>query len=78
MAEFHCYLLDRNRKVMAVDIVHALALPRAVTKGILAAAARHGRAARYLCRVRGVHGVAYGTDKETRPQRRLGHETRDG
>lgn len=40
MAEFRCYLLDRNRKVMAVDIVRALALPRAVTKGILAAVAR--------------------------------------
>lgn len=44
MAEFRCYLLDRNRKVMAVDIVRALALPRAVTKGILAAAARQAAA----------------------------------
>lgn len=41
MAEFRCYLLDYNRKVMAVETIRALALPRAVTKGILAAVARH-------------------------------------
>lgn len=41
VAEFRCYLLDRSRKVMAVETICALALPRAVTKGILAAAARH-------------------------------------
>lgn len=40
MAEFRCYLLDRNRKVMAIETIRALALPRAVTKGILAAGAR--------------------------------------
>ena len=42
MAEFRCYLLDRNRKVMAIESIRALALalPRAVTKGILAAVAR--------------------------------------
>lgn len=40
MAEFRCYLLDRNRKVMAIETIRALALPRAVTKGILAAVAR--------------------------------------
>jgi len=41
MAEFRCYLLDGDRKVMAVETIRALALPRAVTKGILAAVARH-------------------------------------
>ncbi|MDE1904444.1 MAG: hypothetical protein KGI46_11350 [Alphaproteobacteria bacterium] len=40
MAEFRCYLLDRNRKVVAIETIRALALPRAVTKGILAAVAR--------------------------------------
>ena len=40
VAEFRCYLLDQNRKVMAIETIRALALPRAVTKGILAAAAR--------------------------------------
>ena len=40
MAEFRCYLLDRNRKVIAIETIRALALPRAVTKGILAAVAR--------------------------------------
>lgn len=40
VAEFRCYLLDRNRKVMAIETIRALALPRAVTKGILAAVAR--------------------------------------
>jgi len=40
VAEFRCYLLDRNRKVMAIESIRALALPRAVTKGILAAVAR--------------------------------------
>lgn len=40
VAEFRCYLLDRNRKVVAIETIRALALPRAVTKGILAAVAR--------------------------------------
>lgn len=40
MAEFRCYLLGLDRKVMAVETIRALALPRAVTKGILAAVAR--------------------------------------
>jgi hypothetical protein len=40
MAEFRCYLLDGNRKVMATEVVRALTLPHAVTKGILAAVTR--------------------------------------
>lgn len=40
VAESRCYLLDRNRKVMAIETIRALARPRAVTKGILAAVAR--------------------------------------
>lgn len=40
VADFRCYLLDRNRKVIAIKTIRALALPRAVTKGILAAVAR--------------------------------------
>jgi hypothetical protein len=36
VAEFRCYLLDGNRKVMAVESIRALTLPRAMTKGILA------------------------------------------
>lgn len=39
VVEFRCYLLDRNRKVVAIKTIPALALPRAVTKGILAAVA---------------------------------------
>ncbi|HVA34694.1 MAG TPA: hypothetical protein VNG52_00530 [Stellaceae bacterium] len=41
MAEFRCYLLDSNRKVMAIEALRALTLPRAVTKGILATVMRH-------------------------------------
>lgn len=41
MAEFRCYLLDGDRKVMAVETIRTLTLPHAVTKGILAAVARH-------------------------------------
>ena len=40
MAEFRCYLLDGNRKVMAVEVIRTLTLPRAVTKGILATVMR--------------------------------------
>lgn len=40
MAEFRCYLLDGNRKVMAIEAIRALTLPRAVTKGILASVMR--------------------------------------
>lgn len=40
VAEFRCYLLDGNRKVMAVEGITALTLPRAVTKGILASVMR--------------------------------------
>jgi len=40
VAEFCCYLLVQNRKVMAIETIHALAPPRAVTKGILAMVAR--------------------------------------
>lgn len=40
MAEFRCYLLDSDREVMAVEVIRALTLPRAVTKGILAAVMR--------------------------------------
>ena len=40
MAEFRCYLLDGDRKVMAVETIRALTLPRAVTKGIFAAVTR--------------------------------------
>ena len=40
VAEFRCYLLDHDRKVIAVETIRALALPRAVTKGILATVAR--------------------------------------
>ncbi|MGH6967712.1 MAG: hypothetical protein ACREEL_06070 [Stellaceae bacterium] len=40
MAEFRCYLLDGDRKVMAVESVRSLTLPRAVTKGILAGVMR--------------------------------------
>ncbi|MDE2227689.1 MAG: hypothetical protein KGL11_01430 [Alphaproteobacteria bacterium] len=36
MAEFRCYLLGSDRKVMAIESIRALTLPRAVTKGILA------------------------------------------
>ena len=39
-AEFRCYLRDGNRQVMAIETIRALALPRALTKGILAAVAR--------------------------------------
>jgi len=40
VAEFRCYLLDGDRKVMAVEAIRALTLPRAVTKGILATVMR--------------------------------------
>lgn len=35
LADFRCYLLDGDRKVMAVEPVRALSLRRAITKGIL-------------------------------------------
>lgn len=44
VAEFRCYLLDSNRKVIAVESVRALTLPRAVTKGILAGVMRRATA----------------------------------
>jgi len=40
VAQFRCYLFDNDRRVIGVEPISALALPRAVTQGILAAVAR--------------------------------------
>lgn len=41
MADFRCYFLGRDRKVMAVEDLKAPTVSRAVTKGILAMVIRN-------------------------------------
>jgi hypothetical protein len=41
MADFRCYFLGRDRKVMAVEDIKAATIDRAVTKGILAMVIRN-------------------------------------